>query len=1184
MFVQLIVAICLLLYFVNRIEAEIFCNISENEYNVLNTLYIFTNGNNWIIKWIFPSDVSKPCSTSTQWYGLTCINLTQSVCAISEINLDYNQLSGVIPTQLGDLDKLTHLTLNNNLISDVIPTELGNLDELAYLGLYSNQLSGVIPTELGNLDELAYLGLYSNQLFGVIPTELGNLHKLNALYLNNNQLNGVIPTQLGNLDELQALYINNNMLTSVIPTQLGNLVKLFNIFLYNNSLSGVIPTQLGNFDKLINLYLYNNLLIGVIPTQLGNLGVLTGLYLNNNQLTGVIPTQLGNLHRVFNLYLNNNSLSGVIPTQLGNLGDLHNLDLSFNQLSGEIPSSFNQLLNIVVLFLTNNKLTGNLDNTFDSNKQTKLVNIDVCNNFLTGSIPSNIFSLSSLETFSISNNCMKGSLPIEICSSNNLILLILDGIHANCARHILPSLRFIKTFYATSDVFEGGIPNCLFNMNNLTTLRLSGNSITGTLGKDIVLNNKLTNLDLSTNLFSGEIPNAIQKHQWQYLNLGFNKIKDTIDNSFPNAIQSNSSSTLKLDNNRISGLIPSSLNSFDNISVLEGSIFSCSNIFPSKDPISTAYQCGTSYFYQLITIFSFTTIVIILIKLRLYKDDDNKTKNVWYKNINRLRIAGNDIKSHHNNDKTLVNNLSDDLSYEQDSNITLMLQFSEKLQQCLIYIAIFNICFWLLSSIILHQYHSTYDVMYGYNLSMTFLSGYPPAIVMILLVTTSIIFIYVLTKSIVSKSIVDVKKEIEKDNKNSNHFWVFLLVFILNLIVMVVVNGLFVSATINKNRNLALFAILVAIFKTVWKNYVLPYLLNLINNDNDVVNDDDLIDSTKRNCSRFNTIFSVGIMDIIIIPLLSTSFLSSNCFYFALIPQPPISSSYSIQVISLMENTKGVLLPKRVHLSRQASFKPPFEYSYQCGSTLMTTYDSVYIYMSILLVLEPLLVPFIKFWYRSVQKYERMEKIFNKLIPSTIKPIEFSFNNSIEGVEEETDVRTNMKCYKISKKKRRINLFFSQTQLIVDIGIFMTLSVTIGFILPIVGIIMCISLCLYIHSILSNIGGKLSNTTINEKEILEKECENIVENLINLSKNIYLIMSVFFSLFVYDTVGDKGGSDVALCFLILTILIPLILWVINRLYSQYYNKVNAKATEHQEELQLQNSRNSGVENPLNNNN
>ena len=49
--------------------------------------------------------------------------------------------------------------------------------------LYSNQLTGEIPTELGNLTKLTALILYDNQLTGEIPSELGSLSNLTRLSL-----------------------------------------------------------------------------------------------------------------------------------------------------------------------------------------------------------------------------------------------------------------------------------------------------------------------------------------------------------------------------------------------------------------------------------------------------------------------------------------------------------------------------------------------------------------------------------------------------------------------------------------------------------------------------------------------------------------------------------------------------------------------------------------------------------------------------------------------------------------------------------------------------------------------------------------------------------------------------------------------------------------------------------------
>ena len=57
---------------------------------------------------------------------------------------------------------------------------LANLQEAVRLS--DNQLTGEIPTELGNLANLQSLSLWGNQLTGEIPTELGNLANLQELY------------------------------------------------------------------------------------------------------------------------------------------------------------------------------------------------------------------------------------------------------------------------------------------------------------------------------------------------------------------------------------------------------------------------------------------------------------------------------------------------------------------------------------------------------------------------------------------------------------------------------------------------------------------------------------------------------------------------------------------------------------------------------------------------------------------------------------------------------------------------------------------------------------------------------------------------------------------------------------------------------------------------------------------
>lgn len=48
--------------------------------------------------------------------------------------------------------------------------------------LYSNNISGIVPYELGNLTNLVSLDLYLNKLSGPIPDTLGKLQRLRFLY------------------------------------------------------------------------------------------------------------------------------------------------------------------------------------------------------------------------------------------------------------------------------------------------------------------------------------------------------------------------------------------------------------------------------------------------------------------------------------------------------------------------------------------------------------------------------------------------------------------------------------------------------------------------------------------------------------------------------------------------------------------------------------------------------------------------------------------------------------------------------------------------------------------------------------------------------------------------------------------------------------------------------------------
>ncbi|MGD2085933.1 MAG: hypothetical protein PVH61_07100 [Candidatus Aminicenantes bacterium] len=282
--------------------------IPAEERAALIALYNATSGNNWYYNggWKTPplhSDGFAMPGTENNWNGIQI-----SGDHVTEIWLDYNNLNGSIPPELGNLINLKDLNLYHNKLSGSIPPELGNLINLIDLDLYTNQLSGSIPPELGNLSNLLYLELDSNQLSGSIPPELGNLSNLEELWLNSNQLSGRIPPELGSLSNLEYLHLNSNQLTGSIPSELGNLSNLGYLNFSTNQLRFSIPPELGNLSNLYWLSLSRNQLSGSIPPELGKLRNLGSLYMNNNQLTGNIPTSLMNLINLWEIHIRRNCL------------------------------------------------------------------------------------------------------------------------------------------------------------------------------------------------------------------------------------------------------------------------------------------------------------------------------------------------------------------------------------------------------------------------------------------------------------------------------------------------------------------------------------------------------------------------------------------------------------------------------------------------------------------------------------------------------------------------------------------------------------------------------------------------------------------------------------------------------------------------------------------------------------
>ncbi|WCO02693.1 leucine-rich repeat domain-containing protein [Psychroserpens ponticola] len=242
---------------IERKSIEFRVPISQSERDALIALYIATDGDNWYDT-IGTGVIIENWNTSAHvdtWTGVETLGNK-----VVYLNLNFRNLNGQLPEEIGDLIHLNELRVSANpdLIGP-IPSSLGNLTELQWLRLQNNGHSGEIPASIGNLPLLNRLYLSYNQLTGNLPSSLGNATELIQLILENNQLSGEIPASIGNLSSLNSLSLGNNILSGTIPSELSNLTSLYSFEVFNNNLSGPLP-EWTSFDnpEYVSIDLRNN--------------------------------------------------------------------------------------------------------------------------------------------------------------------------------------------------------------------------------------------------------------------------------------------------------------------------------------------------------------------------------------------------------------------------------------------------------------------------------------------------------------------------------------------------------------------------------------------------------------------------------------------------------------------------------------------------------------------------------------------------------------------------------------------------------------------------------------------------------------------------------------------------------------------------------------------------------------
>jgi predicted nucleic acid-binding Zn-ribbon protein len=88
----------------------------------------------------------------------------------------------------------------------------------------------------------------------------------------------------------------------------------------------------------------------------------------------------------------------------------------------------------------------------------------------------------------------------------------------------------------------------------------------------------------------------------------------------------------------------------------------------------------------------------------------------------------------------------------------------------------------------------------------------------------------------------------------------------------------------------------------------------------------------------------------LIIPLVAVAAVSGRCFYYAIFAPPTVTSTYyyyECLVFTPIRIIQAAGCREYGLTSREVTYYPPFSYSYQCSSTILTKFASVYVYMGL---------------------------------------------------------------------------------------------------------------------------------------------------------------------------------------------------------------------------------------------
>jgi hypothetical protein len=782
------------------------------------------------------------------------------------------------------------------------------------------------------------------------------------------------------------------------------------------------------------------------------------------------------------------------------------------------------LSRLTYALLSGNRFTGPLDDAFNATLQTNLSTIEVNNNQLTGTLPDELFKLPALLNFVAVSNCFHGTIPPSACNASVLSGLILDGLSsATSCRRTLPSGA-----YLLSRSVGGTVPICLFRLPSITTLHLSGNKFTGSVPSTVALSTTLYDVTLSHNRLTGAIPEVIQQRRWYNLDLSYNRLSTTLSGDFganhssyrPTLLDlTENECAVSLENNRLSGRIPGYLQFLQNVSILGTNLFSCAldgTDLPAQDSDRDNYQCGSSGF----DVPYYVWLILAGIGC---------SSLAW---AVRAQAGASILRSWYDSSQRVV----DDRPVLASFMHAMDALCSASLYAGALVVVVLVPCYAALS-----RYSGTLTHQYAWAVSAAFLSGAAPVAMELPLwmLLTFIVFVVLRRASLLADYLARGYRSWSQAStgaaltnsfpySRSSLYATFLLI---DVVVVVGANVLYVYIAIYQSSALLVLAqVLMSFFKLLWNSVCMDAILRaLVGRFAPQL----LVGQGYAKAYRMRLVslqVFTALVNSVVVPCLVVAAVSPNCFYNVFQPAPTVTSAFRFKSCSVFARFGECIL----YTSQRSatSYNAPFTYSYQCSSSLITYYAPAYVNLCII---TAFVVPAAQLV--GQQLLRRLPSsccggyahaLLRQIVPSILRPLP---------------------AHAAAQEVAHTLTYVQASRVLVSLTTSLSVLLTFGAVFPPLGFALTFTAAATVLLTKLTIGRFLCGAEERGQlgaylAILEQQCEGAGSAgfLRGTAWMLVTLSCLFYTLFLFDTLGDAMGFQDALWVLIVVPLLPALLY------------------------------------------